>query len=550
MRIHLACHYYPPEIGAPQARLSEMAREWAARGHDVTVLTGFPNHPTGVIPPGYRGRAFMKELVDGVRIWRHWLYATPNEGFFKKTLAHLSFAASILLLSLFRGKRPDVLVVSSPNFFAAMSVYLMAAARGVPYVFEVRDLWPGIFIELGVLKNRLLIRALEMIELFLYRRAAAIVPVTHGFAEDMIRRGVAAGKIKVITNGVDLHAYRPASGNGRLRGELGLDGRFVILYLGAHGIAHGLSRVLDAAEGLQGDPGVHFLFVGEGAVKARLTTLAERKSLKNVTFLPGQPRERVASFYRMADVCLVPLRAVDGLSTFIPSKMFEIMGCGDPIIAPLRGEAAAILRRSGAALVIPPEDPPRLMDAVRELKADPRKRGCMGRKGRAFVERNYDRRRLAATYLDLLETVVAATPHENPGDGRHGFHRQTGPSSIEGRGGCPMPRAAGPRCLEYPGAGLRGRLRRPGRPAQPQAGHVRPRHTGQHRFPGLRPRPRHPRGGGNGRGETSGVPQHHGPVHAPERNLEDRSAGGRGRDHEVQTGVDHPAADHDLRGSG
>lgn len=407
MRINLICQYYPPEIGAPQARLSEMASEWAEQGHKVTVLTGFPNHPTGIIPPEYKGKIFIEENVNGIRIWRHWLYATPNEGFFKKTLAHLSFMVSVVALSLFRGERPDVLIVSSPNFFSVISTYAMSRIRRVPFIFEVRDLWPGIFIELGVLKNRYLIKVLEIIELFLYQRAAAVVPVTKGFAEDMIRRGISADKIEVITNGVDLDAYQPGPGNPNLRSKLGISGdKFVILYMGAHGISHGLAKILDAAEILREERGIHFLFVGEGAVKRDLVELAKNKQLPNLTFLPGQHREKVVDFYHLADACLVPLRDVAGLNTFIPSKMFEIMGCSKPIIAPLRGESADILTRSGAALVIPPENSGELVTAIKVLKNDPDRCRRMGQNGRAFVENNYDRKILAKKYLTVIEKAI------------------------------------------------------------------------------------------------------------------------------------------------
>ncbi len=407
MKINLICHYYPPEIGAPQARLSEMAREWVKQGHEVTVLTGFPNHPTGVIPPEYQGKVFMEEVVDDVRIWRHWLYATPNEGFFKKTFAHLSFMASLILLSLFRGERPDVLIVSSPNFFSVISAFIMSRLRRVPYIFEVRDLWPGIFIDLGVLRNRYLIKMLEAVELFLYHKAALVVPVTHGFAKDMIRRGIADDKIEVITNGVDLDRYKAGQGNtNQLRAELGIpEGKFIVLYIGAHGSSHGLQNVLDAAGSIQAERDIHFLFVGEGAAKKALVNSAKSRHLLNVTFLPGQPREKVVSFYHLSDVCLVPLRDVAGFSTFIPSKMFEIMACAKPIIASLRGESADILMKSGAALVVPPENPEELVRAIKILKGDSRKRSQMGQSGCAFVKKNYDRKMLARRYLDSIEKL-------------------------------------------------------------------------------------------------------------------------------------------------
>jgi len=407
MKINIICQYYPPEIGAPQARLSEMAREWKTKGHDITILTAFPNHPTGIIPFEYRGKVFMEEFVDDIRVWRHWIYATPNEGFFKKTCAHISFMASLIVLSLFREQQPDVYIVSSPNFFSVISTYLFSRIRRVPYIFEVRDLWPGIFIDLGVLKNRYLIRILEKMELFLYKKAAAIAPVTHGFAANIEERGIPAGKIKVITNGVDLDTYRPSSENVRLRlkTEFSQDD-FVVAYIGAHGLSHGLSKVLDAAEALQDEKGVRFLFVGEGAEKTKLVESARKKRLKNVTFLPGKKREEIIDFYHLADTCLVPLRNVPGFDTFIPSKMFEIMGCGKPIIASLRGEAARILTESKSAVIISPEKPEELVKAIQILRNNPERRRTMGESGRYFVEKHYDRKVLAEKYLDLIEEVV------------------------------------------------------------------------------------------------------------------------------------------------
>ena len=332
MKINLICQYYPPEIGAPQARLSEMAREWVRQGHDVTVLTGVPNHPTGIIPTEYRGKIFMEENVEGVKIWRHWLFATQNRGVLKKTLSHLSFMASVVGLSLFRGRKPDVVIVSSPNFFSAISAYVISRLRRVPYIFEVRDLWPGIFIELGVLKNRRVIRILEMLELFLYRKAAAVVPVTNGFADDMVRRGIPREKIEVITNGVDLERFRPGPLFTNKRMGVGIpEDSFLVLYMGAHGLSHGLRKIIDAAELLGKDESVHFAFVGEGGEKWHIERIAREKGLTNITFVGGQSKEMVGRFYQMADVCLVPLKNIDGFSTFIPSKMFEQHKITDPV---------------------------------------------------------------------------------------------------------------------------------------------------------------------------------------------------------------------------
>ena len=407
MRILIVTHYFPPEIGAPQARLSEMGRAWRRAGADVTVLTAFPNHPTGIIPPEYRGERFRVEEIDGMRVIRTAVYATPNRGILKKTLGHLSFMASGFLQGVGPVGRPDVIVASSPTFFSVFTAWALARVKRVPFVMEVRDLWPGIFVELGVLKNRLAIRILEALELGLYRRAARVVTVTDGFADDIAARGIPREKLVTITNGVDLGAHLPGPPDEAVRREIGAgEGVTVALYIGAHGISHALHRIVDAAELLRDRRDVRFALVGEGAEKARIEELAREKRLPNLTLLPGQPRERVADFYRAADIGLVPLRDVPLFDTFIPSKMFEIMGCARPIVGSVRGEARRILDRSGAAIVVDPEDAAGIAGAVVELAADPARRAAMGAAGRAFAAEHYDRERLAARYLDLLREVV------------------------------------------------------------------------------------------------------------------------------------------------
>jgi glycosyltransferase involved in cell wall biosynthesis len=398
-------HYFPPEIGAPQARLSEMGRAWVEAGARVTVLTGFPSHPTGVVPEGYRGRWLMEEERDGMRIVRTAVYATPNRGTLKKTLGHLAFMASGFFQGLGKIGSPDVILVSSPTFFSVFTAWALSRVKHRPFVFDVRDLWPGIFVELGVLKNRHIIKTLEMFEVALYRAAARVVTVTDGFSENIADRGIPADKIATITNGVDLDAHVPGPRNNVVRRELDLGDRFVALYIGAHGISHALHRIVEAAERLRDRKDVVFLLVGEGAEKAKVTALQAEKKLENVILLPGQPRERVADFYRAADACLVPLRNVPLFNTFIPSKMFEIMGCARPIIGSVEGEAHRILERSGAALLTEPENAAGIAAAIEELAGDRERAEEMGRKGRVFAAEHYDRNRLAARYLELLREV-------------------------------------------------------------------------------------------------------------------------------------------------
>jgi glycosyltransferase involved in cell wall biosynthesis len=408
VRIAFVCQYFVPEIGAPSARVSELCREWVAQGHEVTVITALPNHPTGIVPPEYRGVWFRRETLDGITVFRNWLYATPNEGFVKRTLSHLTFMCSAAVLSTPRLRGHDVIVVSSPAFFAVLTAWFMSKVWRIPYVFEVRDLWPGIFVELGILKNRAIIGILEAVEMFLYRQAAHVVVVTEAFRDILVRRGVPAAKVAVVTNGVDMETYRPAPRETGLRHAHELDGKFVALYIGAHGISQALSAILEAARLLADDPQIAVVFVGEGAEKKMLVEKAAALGLRNVRFLPGQPKALMPEWYATADVVFVPLRNIPMFETFIPSKMFEVLASGRPIIGSVKGEARGILERSGGAIVVDPEDAPAIADAVRRLKADAALGRGLAEDGVRFVGLHYDRRMLARRYLELLQRLVAA----------------------------------------------------------------------------------------------------------------------------------------------
>jgi glycosyltransferase involved in cell wall biosynthesis len=408
VRILIVTHYFPPEIGAPQARLSSLARAWATDGDVVTVLTGMPNHPTGVVRPEYRHRLRVEELVDRHRVVRTWLYATPNEGIVRKTLGHLSFMASGPLLGGRRVGPADVVVVSSPTFFSIFSAWWLARRRRARLVIDVRDLWPAIFVELGVLTNRAIIRILERIELALYAAADAIVVVSEGFRDDLVSRGVPSAKVHTIRNGVDLERFRGGRDDAtvsRIRDELGVgtDETFV-LYLGTHGLSQGLDSVLEAAHKLTGEP-IRFVLVGEGALKASLVSRAHELGLTNVTFASAVPHDDVPDLLSAADLCLVTLRDVPLFSTFIPSKMFEYLGAARAVVGALRGESAELLRDAGG-LVVPPDDPAALSEAIHSVAGDAGRRQEMERAGRAHAEAEFGRAPLARRYrrilLDLL----------------------------------------------------------------------------------------------------------------------------------------------------
>jgi glycosyltransferase involved in cell wall biosynthesis len=408
VKILIVTHYFPPETGAPQARLSGLAAVWAAGGDEVTVLTGMPNHPTGVIPPPYRGAIRRREGRDGYKVLRTWLYATPNEGVARKTLGHLSFMASSVLLGARASGPADVVVVSSPTFFSVGAGWLLARLKRARLVVEIRDLWPAIFAELGVLTSRPLIRLLERLELAAYAAADTVIVVSDGFRANLIGRGVPAAKVHTIRNGVDPGEFDPDAPAGEeLRASLGAGpGDCLVLYAGTHGISQGLTSVADAAaclDGarLDGDPAIRFAFVGEGADKARLEQRVAEHGLGHVALRPGMPHGQVPALLAAADICLVPLRDLPLFSSFIPSKMFEYLAAGKPVVGALAGEAAQILREAGAC-VVPPGDSAALAEVIRTLAADPARRAEMGRQGRCYVEEYFDRGSLARHYRKLL----------------------------------------------------------------------------------------------------------------------------------------------------
>jgi glycosyltransferase involved in cell wall biosynthesis len=402
MRILMVTHYFPPETGAPQARLSALAAAWAADGDEVTVLTGMPNHPTGVLAPQYRGAIRRREQTDGYRVLRTWLYATPNDGIVRKTAGHISFMITAVVLGWRASGPADVVVVSSPTFFSIGAAWLLARLKRARLVVEVRDLWPAIFVELGVLTNRRVIRLLERLELAAYAAADAVVVVSEGFRANLIDRGVPPAKVHTVYNGVTVSQFASDPSDPRIRARLGGGpADCLVLYVGTHGISQGLPDVADAASRLAGEP-VHVAFVGEGADKIRLQRRVEELRLANVTMLPGVPHDEVPALLAAADICLVPLRDVPLFATFIPSKMFEYLAARKAIVGAVAGEAAKILAEAGA-IVVPPGAPLALAEAISALAADPTRRTAMGERGRSYVEKFFDRAELARQYRKIID---------------------------------------------------------------------------------------------------------------------------------------------------
>lgn len=412
MKIAVITQHYVPERCAPAARMSQLAAAWAGRGHEVHVVCAMPNHPDGVLPRLYRGRLYVHERhAPGIEVHRAPLFVAANRGVLPRALSQGSFPLGVVATAR-RIPRPDLVVTTSPPLLSAPIAALLARLWGVPLVFDVRDLWPGVFRALGVVRNRAVLRVLEGVERALYRASSQVVAVSPAFVEPIRERGgsLPAERVTVIPNGADLSWWSPGPARPEVRSALGADAAdtALVLYAGNHGYAQGLEVLLEAA--LRVQRRVRFVLVGQGSERARLMARAAALGLgaERVGFSPSVPAERLLELYRAADVCVVPLRAVAELERCIPSKLFEIMACGRPVVAALGGVGAQIVADSGGGRVVAPGDADGLAAAIDEIVADPALGARLGAAGRAHVVAHYDRERLAARYLAVLERVASA----------------------------------------------------------------------------------------------------------------------------------------------
>lgn len=410
MNILYISQYFPPEMGAPAARASELSRHWVNAGHDVTVLTGFPNHPTGVVPHEYKSklrRLIFHEQIDGVNLVRTWLLPFPNRRAYERMLNYSSFCLSAAIAGL-TIPSPEVVIASSPQLLVALSGYWIARCKKLPFVFEVRDLWPESLAAVGVgAAGSRLYRLLHRIAAFLYRKADRIVVVAPAFVDHLVEYWqVPREKISVIENGVETEKFssHPAAS---LPFEMDLGGKFVVSYIGTMGMAHALETVLEAAIRLQAaNPEILFLMIGEGAERERLLAHSQKLALTNLRFLGQQPRELIPALICASHACLVPLRKTELFKTVIPSKMLEFMSCARPVILGVEGQARSILEEADAGLAVEPENSIALANAILHLAANPEIARSLGQNGREFIVRNFSREQSARKYIELLEELL------------------------------------------------------------------------------------------------------------------------------------------------
>ncbi len=407
MNILYITQYFYPEIGATQNRALEMASHLVACGHHVTILTEFPNHPSGIIPKRYRFKLFERGRYRGIEVIRSFVKASPKKNFVNRILFYLSFMISSIVAGMkLKNKKYDIVYATSPPLFVGLSGYVIARLRKVKFVFEVRDLWLESAVVMGELRNRRAIQLSEWIERICYKSASKIVVVTQGIRDRLIQRNVDPNRLSIVPNGANVDIFRFSADNDPFKKELGCQGKFIILYAGIIGLAQGIANLAEVVRRLKENKDIFFLFMGEGPLKRDLLRLQESYELDNLRIIGQVPRKEVFRYTAAADVCLVPLRKGNIFKSALPSKMFDAWACGRPIILTVDGEAREHLNKADAGIYVDAEDHRGIKKAIIHLSNNPDLCQKYGRNGRKYVEKHFSRKIMAQKLEKCLLTVL------------------------------------------------------------------------------------------------------------------------------------------------
>ena len=402
MRILFLTQYCPPEVGAPQNRIFEFAKKLKEFGHEVTILTALPNYPRGEIFEEYKGKKVVVEEIEGIKVIRTSIYATKSKSFTKRLRNYLSFTFSSVFQGAKHISKQDAIITESPPLFLGWSGYVLAKLKGAKFVFNISDLWPESAVKLGVLHNKLFIKMSVWLEEFCYRKAAAVTCQTEGIVDDIVGRGFDKNKVHLITNGVDTNLFKKENRDESFRREIGVENKFALCYAGIHGLAQGLQVIINAAEIVKHEENIQFVFVGEGPEKQDLINMVKEKGLKNVTFLPLQPKKNMPKIVASMDAAIIPLKKLELFKGALPSKMFETLASEIPIILPVQGEAAKLIKSANAGIVVEPENSKEIAEAVLKLYNDIELRDDLGKNGRSYVMENYARETITRKLEKIL----------------------------------------------------------------------------------------------------------------------------------------------------
>jgi glycosyltransferase involved in cell wall biosynthesis len=384
MRFLILTQYYPPEVGAAQARLGAMARELVRNNHSVEVVTSLPNYPLGAIFSGYRGKSYRRELCGGVTVHRVWSYASQGVGR-GRIVNYLSFLLGSFF-GMWKCKRPDYIFVEIPPLPLAIAGVVARFLWRVPLIVNVSDLWPDSAIEMGIIHNGLLADSVCYVERSTYIHAQYVCAVTSGILDTLrTKKNVPSEKILFLPNAVDTNLLKPEPPNNEMRKRLGLHAKEVIVYAGTHSIAHGLDVLLDAAELLRDDPTFHFVFVGAGSAKRKLMERARQSHLRNVSFFDPISPSEVAALYSIALCGIVSLLDIPILRSARHAKTLAVMACAKPVVM-VSNSDSSLVQEANAGLVVSASEPRSIADAIQTLASNPSLAAELGRNGRRYVE--------------------------------------------------------------------------------------------------------------------------------------------------------------------
>jgi len=402
MHLTILTQYYPPEIGAPQSRLTELTQRYTHDGHQVTILTAMPSYPLGKIYAGYGG-FFRREQRDGAEVIRTFIYPTQKADFFHRLSNYFSFVLASMIVGSVVLRKSDYLFVQSPPIFLGISGYWLSRLKRTRLIFNVSDLWPETAVRIGILReNSFLHKLSARLEAFLYKKAWLVTCQSQSILDNIMERYPDTRTYR-LSNGVDTQWFTPEQGNEKIRAELGAPGQCIVSYIGLHGLPQGLNLVLEAANLLRDEADIHFIFVGDGPKKAELLEQAKALALDNVTFYDSRPKSEIPALIASTDISLVPIKTY--IPGMVPSKLYEAMSSGRPAIVVAEGEAAEIVRNANAGIVITPGDVPGLAAAIRELCNQPALRAEFGKNGRKAAEALFDREKIANEFIEFLESV-------------------------------------------------------------------------------------------------------------------------------------------------
>lgn len=402
MRILFLTDNFPPESNAPATRTYEHCIEWIKRGAEVTVITCAPNFPKGEVYPEYKNKLYQVEMMDGIKVIRVWSYITPNRGLFKRILDYLSFCISGFIASLF--VKTDIIIATSPQLFTAVAGYLSSVFKRKPWIMEVRDLWPESIKAVGAMRESQILKLLDRLVMFLYRKANKIIVVTESFKPQIHACGAKNENIHIVKNGVHLYKFKQSERDQILIKKYKLENKFVVAYIGTHGMAHNLDFILDSAKEVK-NSNIHFLFIGDGAMKSRLVKKLKDLKLENVTMLDPIPKKSVPKHINIADVALIPLKKKDTFKKVLPSKIFENAAMGKPILLGVEGEAKEVVESFNAGVAFEPENKEDFLEKLDFLYQNTEAYKTF-QKGGQLLAKAFDREILANQIYTIFNEVV------------------------------------------------------------------------------------------------------------------------------------------------